>query len=340
MMAYSAAFFDQRMTGSLRSAREIVPLVLELVQPKRVIDVGCGLGTWLSVFRQHGVLDVWGVDGDYVNPESLQIPKERFLAADLTRWAGMEGQFDLVVSLEVAEHLPPDCAQSFVDSLTGLGPVVLFSAAIPFQRGTHHVNEQWPEYWAARFEKNGYAGIDCIRKRIWTNENVDWYYAQNILLYARRDYVEQHPVLDREFANTARSQLSIVHPRKYLAEITLLMLVQDLAGLIRPEDTFILVDQEAFRKHLHGWRCVLPFLEKDGSYWGTPHDGAAAIGELERLRRTGAGFIVFARPAFWWFDCYPELERHLRERFQCLLRNERVVIFDLRREPEPPSSSL
>src|SRR5881296_3388824 len=161
MMTYSDAFFHARMTASRRSAQEIVPLVLEFVHPERVIDVGCGLGTWLSVFQQCGIHDVWGVDGDYVNRKMLQIPEERFMAVDLTEHVVVKGQFDLVVSLEVAEHLPPECAEAFVASLTGLGPVVLFSAAIPFQRGTHHVNEQWPEYWAARFEKHGYVGIDC-----------------------------------------------------------------------------------------------------------------------------------------------------------------------------------
>jgi hypothetical protein len=93
----------------------------------------------------------WGVDGEYVNIKTLAIPEERFIPYDLKRPYRIDRAFDLVVSLEVAEHLPADCAETLVDSLTGLGSVVLFSAAIPYQGGEHHINEQWPEYWIRLF---------------------------------------------------------------------------------------------------------------------------------------------------------------------------------------------
>lgn len=150
---YTGAFYKTHRDGSRRSARQIVPLVLELVQPKSVIDVGCGVGTSLSVFNQCGVEDFYGIDGDYVDRNILEIPEQRFFVSDLTEPIQLNRQFDLVVSLEVAEHLPDTCAEIFVDSLTKLGPVILFSAAIPHQGGTRHVNEQWPEYWARYFKR-------------------------------------------------------------------------------------------------------------------------------------------------------------------------------------------
>lgn len=205
--------------GSRRSAKEIIPLVLELIQPKRVIDVGCGVGGWLSVFKECGVENIFGIDGDWVDKKMLQIPEERFLSFDLKEPFRMDRQFDLVVSLEVAEHLPSDCAETFVDDLVRLGPVILFSAAIPFQGGTHHVNEQWPDYWVKRFQKKGYVVIDCLRKKIWQNDNVEWWYTQNILMFVRHDYLESNPLLKQEFENTNTSMLSIVHPKRYLASI-------------------------------------------------------------------------------------------------------------------------
>ena len=205
--------------GSRRSAKEIIPLVLELIQPKRVIDVGCGVGGLLSVFKECGVEDIQGIDGDWVDKKMLQIPEDRFLSFDLKEPFQMDRQFDLVVSLEVAEHLPSDCAETFVDDLVRLGPVILFSAAIPFQEGTYHVNEQWPDYWVKRFQKKGYVVIDCLRKKIWQNDNVEWWYAQNILMFVRRDYLESNPLLKKEFENTNTSMLSIVHPKCYLASI-------------------------------------------------------------------------------------------------------------------------
>ena len=63
---------------------------------------------------------------------------------DLAQPLQIDRRFDLALSLEVAEHLPPECGSEFVQTLTDLSSVILFSAAIPFQGGTDHLNEQWP----------------------------------------------------------------------------------------------------------------------------------------------------------------------------------------------------
>jgi hypothetical protein len=75
---------------------------------------------------------------------------------------------------------------------------------------------------------------------------------------------------------------------------------------------------------------VVPFLERNGQFYGPPSDDATAISELERLRVAGASFIAFAWPAFWWLDYYSGLHQHLRSNFRCVLENDRVVLFDLR----------
>ena len=215
--SYPKSYFQRIREGSRTSAREILPIVLELIRPRSAIDVGCGLGTWPAVLLDLGVQDVVGVDGPYVDKKMLAIPPEQFLPFDLTQKFRLDRTFDLVISLEVAEHLPRDCAQTFVESLAALGPVVLFSAAIPFQGGEHHRNEQWPDYWADLFEARGFATVDCLRKHLWRNSRVEWWYTQNILLFARRDYVERNELLRGELEKSPPKQLSIVHPECYLA---------------------------------------------------------------------------------------------------------------------------
>ena len=218
MQSYTEEFYEFVREGSKESAKEIIPIIFEFIQPKSVIDVGCGVGTWLSVFQAHGVEDVWGIDGDYVDKNAIEIPKERFLTFDLKSSFRFNRQFDLVVSLEVGEHLPNECAETFVDSLTKLAPVILFSAAIPFQGGTQHVNEQWQDYWVKHFQNKGYVAIDCIRNRIWGNKRVEIWYAQNILIFAKREYLdlEKSALLKQQFESTNMFQRSIVHPSKYL----------------------------------------------------------------------------------------------------------------------------
>jgi SAM-dependent methyltransferase len=213
---YDPAFFSSLNATSSKSAKIIVPLIIDLVCPHSVIDIGCGTGIWLSVFKAHNIDEITGVDGHWVRDELLLIPKSRFLTQDLTQPLNVERRFDLAISLEVAEHLDKKYARNFVSTLVKLSSVVVFSAAIPFQGGTHHVNEQWPDYWVELFGEHEYVPIDGIRETIWNNHDVAWWYAQNILFFADKQHMLKTPKLLRAFERTRVSQLSIVHPGKHL----------------------------------------------------------------------------------------------------------------------------
>ena len=150
-MSYTSAFFQNRARGSRASADRIVSICTELQHPHSVIDIGCGTGEWLAVFAEQGASKVTGYDGDYVDRSLLAIPTESFHGVDLVEWLEREAgeeRYDLAISLEVAEHLPKRVGEALVARLTELAPAVLFSAAIPFQGGTGHINEQWQSYWA------------------------------------------------------------------------------------------------------------------------------------------------------------------------------------------------
>jgi hypothetical protein len=106
--------------------------------------------------------------------------------------------------------------------------------------------------------------------------------------------------------------------------------LHDLTSLIPPGAPLVLVDQDEFRTYLGDDCPVTPFLEKEGQYWGPPPDDETAIREAERLRQSGAKYMAFVWPAFWWLNHYSGLHEHLRSQFRSVLENDRLLVFDLR----------
>jgi SAM-dependent methyltransferase len=212
---YDQFFFENIEEGSRRSAQKIVPLVLSLLKAKSVVDVGCGDGSWLAEFLRHGVHDVRGLDGACVPAAVLKIPAPSFARCDLRRSFSLDRQFDLAISMETAEHLPVTRAEGLVADLVRSSPHVLFSAAIPWQRGHYHLNCQWPDYWQKLFRKHDYLAFDIIRPQIWNDDTIEFWYRQNSILYVRRDHAEQNSAL-RYLVDDVESPLQrCVHPRLY-----------------------------------------------------------------------------------------------------------------------------
>jgi SAM-dependent methyltransferase len=209
---YRRQWFESRKDRARASAQVVLPIVLELVNASSVVDVGCGTGSWLVVAEELGVADSVGVDAPHVDRALLEIPDERFVAQDLRTRAVLDRTFDLALCLEVGEHLPADSASTLVETLVELAPAVLFSAAVPGQGGTSHINEQWPEYWAGLFARHEYAAYDVVRARVWRNDRVGYFYAQNSLLYVRVSHAALYPNLPEPLAEPP---LSLIHPRLY-----------------------------------------------------------------------------------------------------------------------------
>lgn len=203
---YPSNFYADRRQHTLHAARRILQALPDGLARRRIADIGCGTGTFLAAGLELGAREVFGIEGDWVRPSMLDDPRVAFEPRDLEQ--SFEGpRVDLVLSLEVAEHLSPGRAAGFVRDLVAMAPAVLFSAAIPGQGGVGHVNEQWQSHWATLFAAHGYHAYDVIRPLIWADEAVPAWYRQNAILFLQGDLGERLGL-----ASTVPELLDKVHP--------------------------------------------------------------------------------------------------------------------------------
>lgn len=279
--AYDAAFYAKLRDGVRRSAAAVLPSVFERIKPQTVVDFGCGSGGWLAEAQGLGA-DVFGLDGPWVPQDALEIAPERFQVADLTRPLHLERRFDLALCLEVAEHLPAEAAETLVQTLTAHAPAVLFSAAIPGQGGTDHVNEAWPDYWHGHFARAGFACEDVLRHALWTDARIEPWYRQNLLLFLRRDLTDAdveappHALIHPGMWSLRQADMHETTERRHMAEAEVARLghawqkmAEDNARLqatLRAREAELEKNRTVMIQILHSrsWRLTAPLRWLDG----------------------------------------------------------------------------
>ena len=146
------------------SAGAMAATIVEAFKPRTVVDVGCGGGHLLSALRDRGV----SVKGFEYSAAALEICRSKGLDVqqlDLERDTPPDIHVDVVISTEVAEHLPASCADRFVDVLCRLSNTVVLTAAEPSGGGTDHVNEQPNAYWIEKFRQRGFRFEEELSRR-------------------------------------------------------------------------------------------------------------------------------------------------------------------------------
>lgn len=194
-----------RNTHSLEGAAAALSTILGSNRPESLLDVGCGAGTWLRAAMELGIANVLGVDGIVLDQGRLQVASTLIERLDLSKPFDLGRRFDVVLCLEVAEHLPAASSDDFISSIVSHSDSILFSAACPGQPGQHHVNCQWPAYWQSVFNNNGFACDDNIRWQIWDNSRIEPWYRQNIF-WAHRE---------PENAGREPRLKAVIHPGMY-----------------------------------------------------------------------------------------------------------------------------
>jgi SAM-dependent methyltransferase len=301
------------------------------VQMRRVLEIGCGFGRITRLLAETWPdADITALD---LSPEQLanarrycgDCPNVVFRQYDFYSGRSLPGDnYDAVVAVEVFLHHPP----AFV--------VQLFERLARVAR--HIVNIDWSEDWTGPLPEHVWvhdyaklfaeAGLKSATFAL--PGKVDG--KQQKLFVAARELPGELLQVEHQFREQTRAAtLPNAQPRDDWTR-QLQLAVNELRGLIPAHASFVLVDEAQWGnvRELAGYRLI-PFLEKDGQYWGPPADDDAAIHELERQREAGASHIAFAWPAFWWLEHYAGLRRHLRTFFSCVLENERLVVFRLKK---------
>jgi SAM-dependent methyltransferase len=195
-------YHHDRNLHSAEGALRALPALLEGLSPRSFLDVGAGTGSWLSAALKLGIEDVVGLDGVAAEGRHVEVDPGLIRTVDLRQPFTLGRTFEVVICLEVAEHLGSEHAASLVTSICAHGDRVYFSAAPPGQRGEHHVNCQWPTYWQALFNAEGFVCNDDVRWRLWDVAEIEPWYRQNLFLAVR----------DPDKAGTEPRIRSVIHP--------------------------------------------------------------------------------------------------------------------------------
>ena len=300
------------------------------VPMRRVLELGCGFGRITKLLAETWpVADITALD---LSPEQLanawrycgENPRVRFEQYDFYSGAPLPGgDYDAVIAIEVFLHHPPE----FVAQLFGRLAAV----------SRHIVNIDWSEDWPGPLPEHVWvhdfaklhagAGLKCATFAL--PEKVDG--KQQKLFIAARELSRELVQIEHQFREQTRVAMPFDTPPASDWTQRLNLATKELCGLIPAGASLILVDDAQWGsvRELAAHQ-VIPFLEKDGRYWGPPADDDAAIRELERQKEAGAIHIAFAWPAFWWLEHYAGLHRYLRMFFTCVLENERLVVFRLK----------
>lgn len=225
-VAYSSEYFEDGIFNT--DYQTLASVIVELYHPKKLVEFGCGPGHLSRELAKLGV-EVTAVDG-YSQPNFDGLAVE-FYTLDLNNAAAISNyfvgkQFDLAISLEVAEHLQPESSSNLVEWLTKVAPIVIFSAAVLGQGGHGHINLQSREYWHSKFTQCDFVIADRVREKLrlftsvapWYRHNViDYVYAQHTQAPALGDVIPRL-IASESAASTAYYQES---DKRFLVEVRL-----------------------------------------------------------------------------------------------------------------------
>jgi hypothetical protein len=311
------------------SRPEAIPTVIALVRqlkPRSILDVGVGFGKWGHLFREYTDIveaendptryakrnwkvRIEGIEGHtpYLT-EMHRYIYDQIHVGDAGSLIKTLGKYDLIFLGDIIEHFEKEAGLSLLrDAIARAHKAVIVSTP-KYETGQENLCgnelERHRSLWsAAGFRSLGNAQIKTI--------------GGNILIAIFRP--PGSPKLDLNPKRNAKQQQE---------QFALQRVPEEIRKSIPTEVKFILVDEEQIRSTSR-LQNAIPFLERDGQFWGLPEDDRVAIDELERMRQAGARFLAFIRSTFWWLDHYQQFQKHLRSRYSCIREDDQLIVFDL-----------
>ncbi len=129
--------------------------IVEKIQPKTVLDIGCAYGLLVESLRDRNC-EAFGID---VSDYALSKAREdivKYLSVE-TILRPLDKKFDLIVTIEVIEHIKEDDCETAIRNMCAAADSVLLATTPDDFDDPTHFNVQPPVYWVRQFAKFGFA---------------------------------------------------------------------------------------------------------------------------------------------------------------------------------------
>jgi len=145
--------------------------IIHLFPVKTIVDIGCGRGEYIKCFLDNNINCI-GYDG---SPLTSELTKGLCQIKDFSEPVDI-GKFELVLSLEVGEHIPVQYEQVFIDNLCRASiRYICVSWGIVGQNGLGHVNCKNNDYIIEEFKKRGFYYLEIESKQLREFSELSWF---------------------------------------------------------------------------------------------------------------------------------------------------------------------
>lgn len=314
------------MPSSRPNTIPIVVHLLQQIKPSSILDVGVGFGKWGHLFREYTDIneserdpkryhrDQWQVRIDGIEGHATYITEmHRFLYDQIHLGDALEilpdlRSYDLIFMGDIIEHLDKEQGKSLLQTaLEKAGKAVILST---------------PKFETLQADL---CDNELERHRsLWAIEDFE------TIQGAQTTTVDGDTII-AVIRKPGLSPFVMEAPKAQNPDIIQKwQKIRDrLAGLLPLHESFILIDDEQVRSFLPHHN-VIPFLERNGQFWGPPDSEDTAVAELERLVKAGAMYLVLVETSYWWRQQYPAFFRHLSESYPCLVDDQLMAVYELR----------